>query len=225
MYSVYVYLQELSKKIQNECTCTTRFSLRYGDGQSIWYLFSGVGLGVISGGSEGDGEDSTSFISESVSPQYSTSSSAARVSAVISSFSLSNATSKSFSLLLEELPKLRISELLNCCQIVQRTIELQNLNWCDSKEGSPQVAPHLGPLSSPEGQKVNDRIQPDLCSLTYVSVDDAARIIVQAGRGALLAKVDIKSAYWLVPVHPEDRLLLGMAWAWNYCAGRSGGRS
>ena len=88
-------------------------------------------------------------------------------------------------------------------------------------------------LSSPEGQKVNDGIQPDLCSLTYVSVcsltyvsvDDAARIIVQAGRGALLAKVDIKSAYWLVPVHPEDRLLLGMAWAWNHCVGRSGGRS
>ena len=67
-------------------------------------------------------------------------------------------------------------------------------------------------LSSPEDRSVNDGIQPDLCSLSYVSVDDAARIIVQAGRGALLAKVDIKSAYRLVPVHPEDRLLLGMAW-------------
>ena len=67
-------------------------------------------------------------------------------------------------------------------------------------------------LSSPEGRSVNDGIQPDLCSRSYVSVDDAARLIVQAGRGALLAKVDIKSAYRFVPVHPEDRLLLGMAW-------------
>ena len=32
------------------------------------------------------------------------------------------------------------------------------------------------------------------------------------GRGALMAKVDVKSAYRLVPVHPEDRLLLGMSW-------------
>ena len=28
----------------------------------------------------------------------------------------------------------------------------------------------------------------------------------------MLAKVDIRSAYRIVPVHPEDRLLLGMMW-------------
>ena len=67
-------------------------------------------------------------------------------------------------------------------------------------------------LSSPKGRSVNDGIQADLCSLSYVSVDDAARAIAKAGRGALLAKVDVKSAYRLVPVHPEDRLLLGMSW-------------
>ena len=67
-------------------------------------------------------------------------------------------------------------------------------------------------LSSPEGRSVNDGIRPELCSLSYVSVDDAARMATRAGQGALLAKVDIKSAYRLVPVHPEDRLLLGMAW-------------
>ena len=27
-----------------------------------------------------------------------------------------------------------------------------------------------------------------------------------------MAKVDIKNAYRLLPVHPEDRLLLGMEW-------------
>ena len=32
------------------------------------------------------------------------------------------------------------------------------------------------------------------------------------GRGTRLAKVDIKSAYRIVPVHSEDRALLGMLW-------------
>ena len=67
-------------------------------------------------------------------------------------------------------------------------------------------------LSSPEGASVNDGIDPCLCSLTYVTVDDAARAVVGAGRGAFLAKADVKQAYRMVPVHPEDRLLLGMVW-------------
>ena len=67
-------------------------------------------------------------------------------------------------------------------------------------------------LSSPEGASVNDGIDPCLCSLTYVTVDDAARSVVGAGRGAFLVKADVKQAYRMVPVHPEDRLLLGMVW-------------
>ena len=59
----------------------------------------------------------------------------------------------------------------------------------------------------PEGHGVNDSIDPDLISLSYVSIDDAARAATRLGQGALLAKVDIKSAYRTVPVHPEDRLL------------------
>ena len=67
-------------------------------------------------------------------------------------------------------------------------------------------------LSSPEGHSVNNGINPELCSLSYVSVDDAARAVAKLGLGSLLAKVDIKSAYRMVPVHPEDRMLLGMIW-------------
>ena len=48
--------------------------------------------------------------------------------------------------------------------------------------------------------------------LTLICVDDAARAETRLGQGALLAKVDIKSAYRMVPVHLEDRLLLGMSW-------------
>jgi len=35
---------------------------------------------------------------------------------------------------------------------------------------------------------------------------------VARGRGSQLAKVDIHSAYWNVPVHLEDRWLLEMVW-------------
>ena len=67
-------------------------------------------------------------------------------------------------------------------------------------------------LSSPEGHSVNDGIDADLCSLKYVTVDAAVAAVKQIGLGAELAKVDIQSAYRIIPVHPEDRWLLGMVW-------------
>ena len=51
-----------------------------------------------------------------------------------------------------------------------------------------------------------------LCSLSYVSVDNTEEAIVAKGRGVYLAKVDIQSANRMVPVHPEERPLLGMSW-------------
>ena len=67
-------------------------------------------------------------------------------------------------------------------------------------------------LSFPTGASVNDGISPPLCSLQYTSVDKMARAAQVHGRRALLAKVDVKSAYRLVPVHPDDRLLLTVQW-------------
>ena len=67
-------------------------------------------------------------------------------------------------------------------------------------------------LSFPPGRSVNDGIPPDLCSLQFTTVDNAAQLITRLGRGALLAKIDISHAYRNVPVHPNDRRLLGMAW-------------
>ena len=67
-------------------------------------------------------------------------------------------------------------------------------------------------LSHPEERSVNDGIQPQLCSLSYTSVEAVAVAAQRLGRGALLAKLDIKSAYRLVPVHPQDRCLLGIEW-------------
>ena len=39
----------------------------------------------------------------------------------------------------------------------------------------------------------------------YTTVDDVAALVAILGKGALLAKVDIESAYCLIPVHPQDR--------------------
>ena len=44
-------------------------------------------------------------------------------------------------------------------------------------------------------------IQKDLYSMAYVSVDDTICEIITLGRGTLLAKIDIKSAFWLIPVY------------------------
>ena len=50
-------------------------------------------------------------------------------------------------------------------------------------------------LSSPEGSSVNDGIPSRLCSMSYTSVDDAVSMVLSIGRGAVLAKFDLESAY------------------------------
>ena len=66
-------------------------------------------------------------------------------------------------------------------------------------------------LSHPPGASVNDGISPSICSLRYASVDDAV-IIKQLGRGTQLVKLDIKDAYRIIPVHPDDYHFLGVSW-------------
>ena len=51
-----------------------------------------------------------------------------------------------------------------------------------------------------------------LCSLTYVTIHDAAHGVLSMGQEARLALVDIRSTYRTVPVHPYDWQLMGMPW-------------
>ena len=71
-------------------------------------------------------------------------------------------------------------------------------------------------LSSPGGHSVNDGIRKDPFTVQYMKVDDIIDRIMTLGRGTLLAKVDVESAYRIIPVHPNDRYLLGMQWQGNY---------
>lgn len=71
-------------------------------------------------------------------------------------------------------------------------------------------------FSSPKKHSVNHGISTDMCSLSYVSVDDAAKLIMARGPGACLFKIDIKNAYRIIRIHPDDQHLLGMKWGAPY---------
>ena len=63
------------------------------------------------------------------------------------------------------------------------------------KGGQPGKFWLIVDLSSPWGGSVNDGIDPELCSLSYSLVDEAVRRVRQSGPWALMAKLDLKSAY------------------------------
>ena len=64
-------------------------------------------------------------------------------------------------------------------------------------------------LSFPHGISINDFIDGEQCRVQYASFDVAVELVVQSGRGAYMAKSDIKSAFRLLPVSPRDYELLG----------------
>ena len=66
-------------------------------------------------------------------------------------------------------------------------------------------------LSSPDGVSVNDFIPPAESSVHFNHFDDAVKIVSRLGRGALLAKLDIKSAFRICPVRSSDWHLLGFS--------------
>ena len=45
------------------------------------------------------------------------------------------------------------------------------------------------------GWSVNDRIEKELCSISYESIDQVVQCILEFEPGALMAKIDIKQAY------------------------------
>ena len=67
-------------------------------------------------------------------------------------------------------------------------------------------------LSYPEGDSINEHITKDLYSLHYVRVGDAIHILQTLGPGSFMAKKDLKSAFRLTPMHPDNWNLLGIYW-------------
>ena len=83
--------------------------------------------------------------------------------------------------------------------------------WDHPKEApARRIQAHYRPLITrgPQHQRCN---RPRYL-LTYITVDDVAQAAVALGKGALIAKIDIKSAYRLLPVCAYDCKWLGMRW-------------
>ena len=72
-------------------------------------------------------------------------------------------------------------------------------------------------LSQPDGRSVNDNIDRASFSIQYITMDQAVAALFAAGpRGALMAKADLKHAFRLLPVRPDQWWLLGFSWRGQY---------
>jgi hypothetical protein len=62
------------------------------------------------------------------------------------------------------------------------------------------------------GCSVNDAIPCEFMHIAYSSIDDVALLMHSLGKRYLMAEIDVKDAYRLVLVHPEDWRFLGVSW-------------
>ena len=92
-------------------------------------------------------------------------------------------------------------------------LHCSGLGAVPKKDGRWRMVLHL---SAPAGHSINDHIAKEEFSLQFSSVNDAVRILLELGPGALMAKVDSKSAFRMVPVQPADWQLMGMHWRGSY---------
>ena len=77
-------------------------------------------------------------------------------------------------------------------------------------------------LSFPAGASINDFIDDKLCRVRYASFDDAVHMIDELSRvgDVFMAKLDIKSAFRLLPISPLDFDLLGFKFQGDYWVDR-----
>ena len=81
------------------------------------------------------------------------------------------------------------------------------------KTGGWRLITHL---SYPPSNSVNDYIDEQHTAVHYSSFDNAVSIVKKLGKGALIGKKDIKSAFRLLPCYPGDFDLLGFKIGSNY---------
>jgi hypothetical protein len=83
-----------------------------------------------------------------------------------------------------------------------------------AKPGSDKIR-IIHHLSYPfRGESVNKYVIHLACMLA--SFDDAARLVVLNGRGAMMSKIDVQAAYRCIPVRPTDWGLIGIIWKDEY---------
>ena len=64
-------------------------------------------------------------------------------------------------------------------------------------------------LSRPFDSSVNDSISKEAFTMRFSNIDEAVALVTSSGIGSYMAKMDVKSAFRLIPVRKEDWNLLG----------------
>ena len=67
-------------------------------------------------------------------------------------------------------------------------------------------------LCSSKGHSINDNLCIHLTHVAYSSVEDAVLAMYSLGLNTELAKIDVCSAYQIVPIHPSERVFLWVQW-------------
>lgn len=75
-------------------------------------------------------------------------------------------------------------------------------------------------LSFPHGGSVNDGIPDSICRVRYQLFDEALDLVRSFGPGALMAKLDIESAFRLLPLHPSSFRFMGFRFEGMYFVDR-----
>lgn len=79
-----------------------------------------------------------------------------------------------------------------------------------STEGELRI---LTNMSYPDGTSVNDGIDREDCTVQYATFQDVIKFIQSCkGKPVFLAKTDIKDAFRIIPISPEDYHLLLLSW-------------
>ena len=65
-------------------------------------------------------------------------------------------------------------------------------------------------LSHPHNYSINDGIPTEVASVEYTRFDAITEMVQKLGRDSFLVKLDIESAFRLIPLHPDDFSLMGM---------------
>ena len=80
-------------------------------------------------------------------------------------------------------------------------------------------------LSYPRGDSINDAISDADAATQYERFDRAIDILLKQGKGAVMFKADIKSAFRNIPIHPDDFCLFGVQFDSLYYVDRNMFRS
>ena len=67
-------------------------------------------------------------------------------------------------------------------------------------------------LSFPREFSVNSYIHPSFTKVSYEDLDHCLKIVLSLGPNSLISKADLKDAFRLLPIYPQDYRLLGFKW-------------